>query len=559
MSKISAMFTADTSGLKAGTSQASAAMRQMRGDVGSLEAAMNRLSKAVNLNTLVQFGQLAASAARGLYSAMAPAIGSAVSLGEELSKSAQIFGENAGEIDKFAKSAAALGMTRVQALEAAGSFGNMFTSMKLGTDQSAEMSLTFTRLAADLASFNNTSVDEAITALGATLRGESEPIRRFGVLLDDATLKAKAFELGMTKSAKDAMTPAIKAQAAYAAVLEQTAKAQGDFARTSGGLANMGRQLQAEAGNAAQTLGAAFVPVLESFGAGVLRTFQQLQPMIAEASSWLVNAWNQYGPAISGAIFDVMEMVARRIDFTVQLFGMVFDYARNVFNYFSDMIPSFGEEIDWFEVVVNMFERAGNLVEAALRGASGAFTVAVATLMKGAGYVAGIFAKAAEVLGFSADALRNYQAAANNLGKEWMEGGTASLKQAAQLTKDAFSEDFTPGRVGRMIRDAMTDGWEGGAEDMVERFRLNFEDAGRGAVQIAAQQLGKTVGAGVTATIQSAAKNVGIDATSTSGVAFIANAINASRGDVSKKQLDVLKQIAANTTDMIPAEAVAIP
>jgi hypothetical protein len=89
-----------------------------------------------------------------------------------------------------------------------------------------------TELAADLASFNNTSIEDAIESIGSALRGEAEPIRKYGVLLNDATLQAKAFAMGISDGTST-LSPANKALAAYGLILEQTKTAQGDFDRTS--------------------------------------------------------------------------------------------------------------------------------------------------------------------------------------------------------------------------------------------------------------------------------------------------------------------------------------
>ena len=74
-----------------------------------------------------------------------------------------------------------------------------------------------------------------------TVVGESEPIRNYGVLLDDATLRQEAFALGITKTTKDALTPQQKVLAAQSAIFKQTTDAQGDFARTSDSAANAQR------------------------------------------------------------------------------------------------------------------------------------------------------------------------------------------------------------------------------------------------------------------------------------------------------------------------------
>jgi hypothetical protein len=101
------------------------------------------------------------------------------------------------------------------------------------------------QLASDLASFNNTSPEEAIQAIGAALRGESEPIRAYGVLLDDATLKARAFEMGIYDGT-GVLTQQQRVLAAQAEILAQTTTQQGDFARTADGAANAQRIATAE-------------------------------------------------------------------------------------------------------------------------------------------------------------------------------------------------------------------------------------------------------------------------------------------------------------------------
>ena len=78
------------------------------------------------------------------------------------------------------------------------------------------------------------------------MRGESEPIRQFGVLLDDATLKQRAMTMGLYDG-KGALDQHARVLAAQAEILAQTSDAQGDFARTADGLANSQRIAAAEA------------------------------------------------------------------------------------------------------------------------------------------------------------------------------------------------------------------------------------------------------------------------------------------------------------------------
>jgi hypothetical protein len=190
-------------------------------------------------------------------------IKAASDLGETISKVGVLFGDSAKEIEKFAEGAAqSLGQTKQQALDAAANFAIFGKSAGLSGQALTEFSTGFVSLAADLASFNNVSQDEAINAIGSALRGEAEPLRKFGVLLDDATLKNAALELGLISTTKNALTPQQKVLAAQKVIYEQTTAAQGDFARTSGGLANQTKILSAELENTKLVIGEALLPIV---------------------------------------------------------------------------------------------------------------------------------------------------------------------------------------------------------------------------------------------------------------------------------------------------------
>jgi len=205
-------------------------------------------------------------AAIGAFSAASfIAIQRASDLNETLAKSQQIFGRASKEIELFATGAAvALGQTKQQAIDAAATFGLFGKAAGLSGGNLAEFSTKFVTLASDLASFNNASPEEAIQAIGAALRGEAEPIRRFGVLLNDAALKAAALEMGIYDG-NGALTAQQKVLAASSVIFQQTSDAQGDFARTSDGLANQQRILKAQFDNISATLGQILLPFFLKF------------------------------------------------------------------------------------------------------------------------------------------------------------------------------------------------------------------------------------------------------------------------------------------------------
>jgi hypothetical protein len=87
-------------------------------------------------------------------------------------------------------------------------------------------------------------------------------LRQYGVLLDDASLRQAALELGIISTTKNALTPQQKVLAAQALIYKQTGTAQGDFERTSDGLANKTRILTAQLENAKTTIGTALLPIV---------------------------------------------------------------------------------------------------------------------------------------------------------------------------------------------------------------------------------------------------------------------------------------------------------
>ena len=183
-------------------------------------------------------------------------------LEESQNKANVVFGESVSVINDFASGAAtALGQTEQAVLNASGTLGNLFTAMGLTQDAAAGMSVQMVQLATDIGSFQNISTDEALISLRAGLVGEAEPMRRLGVLLSAATVEAKAFEMGLARVSSE-LTEADKVQARYALILEQTSVQQGDFARTSDGLANQTKILDAQITELKTNLGEELLPAI---------------------------------------------------------------------------------------------------------------------------------------------------------------------------------------------------------------------------------------------------------------------------------------------------------
>lgn len=189
-------------------------------------------------------------------------IGLASDAEETAAKFKTVFGRETeraiGILDRFSE---ATGTSRFELREQAAQFQALIRPMGLSTKAASGMSLGMTKLATDLASFNNTSVEEAILALQSGLVGEAEPLRRFGVQLSAARVETFAYAKGIAKQGEE-LTAAQKAQAAYGIILKDTKLAQGDAIRTSGSFANQFKRLKSQVKDTATEIGIALLPVV---------------------------------------------------------------------------------------------------------------------------------------------------------------------------------------------------------------------------------------------------------------------------------------------------------
>jgi len=253
--------------------------------------------KGIHSGVLGSVGKLAAPlaaafAALGIGRIVADSVSNASDFAEAGTAITAVFGDADATIQKFAAgSAAALGQSTNMTLDAARVFGTFGKAAGLSGEDLAGFSTDFITLAGDLASFNNTTPEQAIEALGAGLRGESEPLRQYGVLLDDAALKARATELGIY-SGTGALTAQQKVLASQAEIMAQTGLQQGDFAKTSGGLANQQRILSAGLENLSTTFGALLLPVMTTvvgfLNRSVIPALQGVTPAIKGISDILI-------------------------------------------------------------------------------------------------------------------------------------------------------------------------------------------------------------------------------------------------------------------------------
>ena len=213
-------------------------------------------------------------------------VDAASDMAESASKMEVVFGPATDSIAAFTQDAARnLGMSKQAATEAAGTFGNLFTAMGMGQQPAADMSQGVLQLSADLASFNNLEPGIVLEKLRAGLTGEAEPLKSLGIAMTAATVEAKAMEMGLAGTTAE-LTEGDKIAARYAIIMEQTATAQGDFARTSEGLANSSRIAKAEQADLSAEMGVVLLPVMQTLTSvlrDVIGAFSGLSPEMQTA------------------------------------------------------------------------------------------------------------------------------------------------------------------------------------------------------------------------------------------------------------------------------------
>ena len=172
------------------------------------------------------------------------------------------FGSMADQVEAFANTAVrSYGMSALTAKRMASTFMAMSNGMDIAQEAGKNMSLQLTALAGDMASFYNVGQDIAQTALNSIFTGETESLKKFGIVLTETNLEAFALSQGIKKSYQ-AMSQAEKVALRYNYVPNATKNAQGDFARTSGSWANQIRLLKEQWTQFLGILGSGLIKIL---------------------------------------------------------------------------------------------------------------------------------------------------------------------------------------------------------------------------------------------------------------------------------------------------------
>jgi hypothetical protein len=183
--------------------QTSRAFRRMRAGAARVRASLAGVMRSMR-RVGIAAGVMAAAAAAGIVVVGKNLFELGASAQEQENKFKEIFEGDSSRLEKqLFKLARTTSMGRNEAIEAAAAFGALIKPVGLTGKETARLSKEFVEIGNDMASFFETTPEEAFAALTSALAGQSRPMQRFGVLLTQDRLKAEALSMGLIKTAQD--------------------------------------------------------------------------------------------------------------------------------------------------------------------------------------------------------------------------------------------------------------------------------------------------------------------------------------------------------------------
>jgi hypothetical protein len=209
-------------------------------------------------------------------------------LEQSIGGTAAVFGSAAGSVDEFAKSAAdVVGLSENAARVLTSRLGASLKGAGLSAEEAANQSIFLTKTGADLAATLGGNTNDAVSALGSALRGEFDPLERFGIALKASEINAKAVSMGLAKS-ESSVDAYAKGQATLALVTERSAFAQGQFAKEADTAQGQQQRAAAAMEDTSAALGKSLLPIYTQI--------QKTITLVAEAFTMLP------GPVQTGLI-----------------------------------------------------------------------------------------------------------------------------------------------------------------------------------------------------------------------------------------------------------------
>lgn len=229
------------------------------------------------------------------------------------SKFRAVFKGQADEVEKWAKSySRSVGRSTTDNKKFLASIQDTLVPLGFARDNAAEMSKQVVELATDLASFNNLPTEQVIAGIQSAIVGNTETLRQFGVVANQAQIEQEALNLGLIKNKKE-LDANSKAMAILSLLTKGTTDAQGDAIRTRDSLANQTRGLTSDIKDLSETLGKIMMPTAKEWVGKARDMVQGFSDMNSETQQAIVK-WGAIAAAAGPMIllFGKLESGAAR-------------------------------------------------------------------------------------------------------------------------------------------------------------------------------------------------------------------------------------------------------
>lgn len=199
-----------------------------------------------------------------------------------------VFGASAGQVKAWSDQAAAsAGLAKSEYGDLATLIGSQLKNAGTPMDQLAGKTNELIKLGADLSATYGGTTADAVSALSSALKGEMDPLERYGTSLNQAAIQAQMAADGTDKLTGEA-GKAAKANATLALITKQTADAHGKFASEADTAAGQQARATAAYENAQASLGKALLPAMTA-AAGAA----------ASLAGWLGDNADVVGPLVA--------------------------------------------------------------------------------------------------------------------------------------------------------------------------------------------------------------------------------------------------------------------
>ena len=215
-----------------------------------------------------------------------------------------VFKESAAQMHQWAATAStSVGISKNEYNQFASVLGSMLKNAGTPMEQLGDKTNKLITLGADLASMYGGTTADAIEAISAALRGEMDPIERYGISLNDAMLTQEGLRLGIQKTGGSFDTQQ-KQLIVQSLLFKQSADAQGNFYREQDTYQHKTQVLAAQWKDLSAQIGERFLPaagmVAEWLSTQGLPLFDSFATSIANVADFLRNTIQWWGPFAIG-------------------------------------------------------------------------------------------------------------------------------------------------------------------------------------------------------------------------------------------------------------------